>query len=487
MKKWFQGFLRSFKAEDKVKDEERTPQTPTKAPTKVGRAREIIYVQVGIDFGTSSTKIAFTQLGSMGSKVKPLLFNHGLKSYPAYCLPSLAALDDDRKFLLGIEAARFLETKPWDTGLRRFKVVVAGKYNHSFQDEETSRLFHDYLIRNFTEQSGIEAEHVTAAFIAYSIRISRLIIEGYFPGWKLDFAFNICIPIDQIEENEVKAVFDKILACSQIIETQWKNEDDHSELLELAKSNLENAEYDQENSETRVFSVPEAIAEVVSYQNSLQSQDGLHAVIDFGAGSTDVSIFYLHDIRRSREISLWYAARNLPRGGHRVEKIVFDYLTESGQETSDGSILGVLQRFADTPSYLKDQVRNELYKLWKESCSVWRKAYGRNRRQSAWERDKVKVFLCGGGSDFPFVREIFKQSWMRDWGPYTIDDLPFQEDYDSTNNNIPFKRMSVAFGLTRPLPVLTKYILPNDCPDQTPDPIPERTPLHPFWNPPNWE
>ena len=34
--------------------------------------------------------------------------------------------------------------------------------------------------------------------------------------------------------------------------------------------------------------------------------------------------------------------------------------------------------------------------------------------------------------------------------------------------------MSVAYGLARPLPELDDFVLPDDCPDQTPAPLPVR-------------
>ena len=58
---------------------------------------------------------------------------------------------------------------------------------------------------------------------------------------------------------------------------------------------------------------------------------------------------------------------------------------------------------------------------------------------------------------------------MLDWGPYPIRDLPGPDVYESANANAPFTRLCVAYGLTTPHPVLGDYILPRDCPDQTPE------------------
>jgi len=81
-----------------------------------------------------------------------------------------------------------------------------------------------------------------------------------------------------------------------------------------------------------LFGVPEAVAEIASYLVSLQVKNGLHAVIDFGAGTTDFSIFNLENVRTRAEEKFWYAARNLPRGAQRIERIVSLYLENMSRE-----------------------------------------------------------------------------------------------------------------------------------------------------------
>jgi len=42
------------------------------------------------------------------------------------------------------------------------------------------------------------------------------------------------------------------------------------------------------------------------------------------------------------------------------------------------------------------------------------------------------------------------------------------DDYDSGEAEAPFERMAVAYGLAIPKPMLERYTLPKDAPDQTP-------------------
>ena len=69
-------------------------------------------------------------------------------------------------------------------------------------------------------------------------------------------------------------VFLNILAWAELIDREWQKSSDP---------------------DARVFAVPEAVAQVACYFSSLQRESGLHAIIDIGSGTTDVSIFNLQD------------------------------------------------------------------------------------------------------------------------------------------------------------------------------------------------
>lgn len=487
--KLLQEFLKWFKSKlgkDKFKPEERkiavieTGKEPSKvddstlkketAPKAITRKKDKIHVQAGLDFGTSSTKIAYSQLGGRGRKVTPLLFNHNLPHYPPYCLPSLAAFDYKGKLLLGIEAARLLAEQPWDSGLRRFKVIVAGKYDKSFDDQVTMPSYKKYLALNSVDHSLCKPECLTAVFLAFAMRQARREIEWRFPECEIDIAFNTCIPIDHIQNNIIRDIFEQIFAAAESIEKEWPDDNNSNRLLEIAKEKHKKLRYSPSDPDTRLFGVPEAVAEIASYLVSLQVRNGLHAVIDFGAGTTDFSIFYLENVRTRDEEKFWYAARNFPRGAQQIERIVSKYL----ENVTDIHVARAITNINNLSHEVKYEIKQELRELWEKSHAVWRQAYGHRKSQSEWEKDKVHVLVCGGGSKAPFIKEIFSKAWMNDWGPYPIYPLPVPDDYDSLDGKAPFERMSVAYGLCQPLPSLGKYILPSDVLDQTPPKLPVR-------------
>lgn len=150
-----------------------------------------------------------------------------------------------------------------------------------------------------------------------------------------------------------------------------------------------------------------------------------------------------------------------------------------GRAPTDAEVLRLVESLAEQHRSLRTQVGSYLEEIWRSSRKVWSQAYGRRARQSAWEKDNVRVFICGGAAHLPGVSEIFAKSWYggvggANWGPYPVAELGKPPDYFDPGNKAPFFRMSVAYGLAQPIPDLGDFgpggdhVLPRDCPDNTP-------------------
>ncbi len=456
----------------------------------VRRRVEKIQIQVGLDFGTSSTKIAYAPIGGVGQRqVRPLIFDHNLKTYEHFCLPSLAAFDRNGHLLLGIEAAKLLESEPWDSGLRRLKVVVAGRYEESFHDPNTKRAFDEYMEQHGRETKTHSPELITSIYLAYAMRQARLAIQDVpdFRNYELDLLFNVCVPIDHMQKNRVLLAFHNILAWAEAIEKAWSQSNSSFDPLEFARMVEKHVEYCpadryglmRQGSECRVFAVPEAVAEAASYLTSLQRQEGIHAIIDLGAGTTDVSFFNLR-FENGDLTPFWYSAGNIPEGGHKVERVIADHLIAKKGVCSSGDILEVLQVFDGSrkgselySDDIKHKVRISLEGIHDKAKDVWRAAYkDKLKGESLWQ--DVQVFVSGGVAKIPSVESVFSAPWMQQPRMqqlrYPVHHLPIPEDYDSADGEVPFQRMAVAYGLSRSAPELGEFVLPADCPNHTPVP-----------------
>lgn len=444
----------------------------------IRRTKEKVHIQVGLDFGTSSTKAVYSHVGRRLSRA--VCFSHDLPNYPRYCLPSLAAINNRGQLLLGTDAARFLADREWDSGFQRFKVIVAGKYDEVFRDSVTEENFHRYLDENHCADR-IAADELTALYLAHSMKECRELIEKSpdYRDVELDIAFNICMPIDHIQNNVVNGVFRRIFSKAEGIESAWRASAKGTDLW----GSLQGQGEGPQGSEKRVFAIPEAVAAMASYLVSLRKQPGRHAIIDFGAGTTDVSICNL-SFQTGQSISYWYAARNIPKGTIGVERVVVKHISECSGDSSCSccEVTNFLERLAmgnvQTPGdrgesrSLYDNIHGEIRSIRdsKVYSEAWGNAYSRLRKQSAWEN--VEIFLTGGGASLPFVKGVFSVPWWKNLHiRYPVNSLPTPDDYHPGDGDAPFNRMSVAYGLARPKPEFDDYILPSDVGDHTP-PLP---------------
>ena len=453
---------------------ERSQDLKEKPPTILRKKREKVHIQVGLDFGTSATKVAFSQLGRRPFRV--LNFNHKLPHYPSYCIPSIGCISENDRLLLGVSAARSLLNKEWDTGLQRLKVVVAGKYDSSFKDPLTEEKYYDHFMAH--KRRPIAPEMLTAVFLAYVIHNARKIIRN-LPEYRkvdLDFAFNICMPIDHVENSSLKSVFERIFAWTELIENEWEKGDNAFDPLKAARI-LENKLI---NKESKIFAVPEAVASFASYLVSLRKREGLHAVVDLGAGTTDLSICNLF-VDTEKIKNYWYAARNLPRGTIRIERALAESIAELWGQNSctSNDICECLNSLSSTRR--KDEESQKTVELnrvvLKELCNLrdsreykqtWASAYKHRKKDYLWK--DVEVFACGGGSNFPHIDKAFSKPWWPNLDTkYRVSKLPVPDNYEPGKSRAPFERMSVAYGLAIPFPQLDEFILPKDCPNHTPE------------------
>ena len=106
-----------------------------------------------------------------------------------------------------------------------------------------------------------------------------------------------------------------------------------------------------------------------------------------------------------------------------------------------------------------------------EYKQTWGSAYRHFKKDYLWKN--VEIFVCGGGSNFPYIDKAFSKPWWVNLNTkYSVSKLPVPDNYDPEKSRAPFERMSVAYGLAIPFPQLEDFTLPSGSPDHTPAPPP---------------
>jgi len=421
-----------------------------------------------LDFGTSSTKIAYRITKGGLPQVIPMVFpaKYALAAEP-YCLPNLAAVDDEGTLLVGAEASTELQTEPWDRGMRRVKVLVAGEVDGRFQDAGARDAFERESLRLPGTREWRPCD-LMATMVAYQMEFVRSQLTEEYPNNELNINFNLCVPIDHVENNDVLAAYRRIADVAQRLEHEYlgryQASGDHLECAAI----LFDEETGIEPEERRVHLFPEAVAQVATYMASLQARSGLHALIDFGAGTTDFSIFILVDPRSDSAKSEWLASSNFPVGTHKIEGALAEYLRGECEDHSRSAVIAIMRQLQTRERDLQDKATTILEELKHDMNPTWVEAYRKYKVQSAFQGDAVQVFYTGGGALLPGVERIFCRSYMQNDPEHPIAQVPAPKEYEKRNPAVPFHRMSVAFGLTVPMPVLAEYVLPADVRDRTP-------------------
>ena len=99
----------------------------------------------------------------------------------------------------------------------------------------------------------------------------------------------------------------------------------------------------RQDSERRVFAVPEAVAEAASYLTSLQRDRRVFTLLLIWVQGPRMSLFLISDLKTEISNQFWYSAGNIPEGGYKVERVIADHLIAKKGGCSSGDILEVLQ------------------------------------------------------------------------------------------------------------------------------------------------
>jgi len=373
-------------------------------------------IYIGIDFGTSRTKVSFNNETS--GHYEPLNFKSLIpdnykpeNEFDVFIIPTIAK-----------------------------KSGNAIKYGYETYNEKGVQItnFKQAILKNNIQTDTML---IAAGFIAYVMKISQDTIRKLIPLTDNDeFIFSVCLPVEQMDNNFIVKRFKSILLLSEnFLFSNCFN--DMQKMIECEK--LNNAQK-LSNSNIRIEIIPESIAEILDFYER-KAKSKLYAIYDFGAGTTDLTIFY--------------ADKSLGKIDILGAKIVY-----CGYSYIDN---------------LKEQNRYNKEEVLKYYSEIWNKF----RDSKIWHRVKKKivgleamrffydltVFGGGGGFNDDTLRSIFSKIPLYDEQTKEYIKSPdgiikLEEPIDWDSNLPPYFRYAVSFGLTKkPEETLSRYKLPKDC------------------------
>ena len=294
--------------------------------------------------------------------------------------------------------------------------------------------------RSETEISGIAAPapvkraQAGAAFLAYAVRYARgwllrnrpNLLRGRRPVWFL----NLGIPAASYDAIEIANPYRRIGAAALELSTIDGPITARATQIFLDHRRVVDAGASEQAAEALGVAVfPETAAEMTGFAKSTRSAPDLYLLVDVGAMTLDACMFRLKPEGDGKDLYAFMAAEVRPLGVDSLHWFLAEGKTEAG---------------------FVQQCKRALRGV------VWRTKVDRDPHATTWMRgNDVPVFLTGGGAAHRLHQEI-----LRSLGPWLEEltrndgirllELPVPENIDLPIPLTGFGRLAVAWGLSYP-------------------------------------
>lgn len=388
--------------------------------TKRNRKQQLI---IGLDFGTAFTKVV---IGESRQAYGVHFSKFGDEQNP-YLLPAAMAVDSAGFCSLGLESPK-------------------------------SRRVGDLKMRLLEGDYSLDSKAESVAYLALVLQYSR---KWLFSKQKriygqnyLDWNLNVGLPTHNYHDAKLVQAYRDIVHCAWVVSVTTSSIN-----LGFAKRVLEGKE-DASTRQDRLIHpdaiglFPEFVAQVTGYVRSPQRQEDLHALMDVGAGTVDVTVFNVHE-RDGDDFFPVFAKSVKNFGVFFHTKFRLKKLQYKGRWTQNP------QDKALTDREFAKKVRVSQQRLFEVDSPFRRKVFNQLIEQLRYTKDKrypksprweegIPIFLCGGGANVDLYSGLIN-SLEESGKPFRIirQGLPKPERLKASRLRADnFDRLSVAYGLS---------------------------------------
>lgn len=448
-------------------------------------------LNIGIDFGTSTTKVCIREsLGEMEDvKTFPINLDDSNPGMGQLLYPSLVAIDSGRLYF-GTEAQRRDSSRA--VALPYLKVCLACEAEgggdplgtcRGMRAQGTDRCTGIFPYSLKGEPSPFKASEAVVLFLAWVMgHARRRVPEALLGRSSVGFTYNLGVPVDQFDPTSpLRNAYQKVAYFA------WLLSDGVTQGIPLSQalnwlSQIKNLE-PPPSEKSMVHLCPETGASIASCVLSPETPSGLYGLIDIGAWTTDISFF---DLSQGTAVGVptiaFYSART-----HRIAvndidertfRSIFDLwdlgeaprdfgstgvfsaimLRQQREQGDFGKVEFLIENFKRKPSlatlqFARDCVAERvLHRIRKTLVE----ASNKDKRESKWKG--FRIYVIGGGlqertlwervsEEIPVVGKI---------GP-----LPLPRSLQGLPKDL-YSRFSVAYGLAFPLALWPTNISPSD-------------------------
>ena len=382
--------------------EKKTPGRRVVAPrvqrsneSAVGRRTKSSSVYIGIDFGTTFTKAAYEIAPSNVHTKYSVQFGRS-NSKNAYYLPSVLYFDaDSRELKISDETGKSEE-------IRYFK------YNIISDALQKNKVLNSPTVVTRT----IKERLCCVFFLSYVIHLIRNTVNENFGHIVINdntsWYINMGVPLEAHKDDERAQLYKKVLELAYLFERKYQG----TQFIDIYE--LDNFYVEHENeSNPNLNILPEIYAEVLLYQQYLNTPAGFYTVVDIGGGTEDIATFLKTTDGFNEKVEC--LAQNVIGYGYDSisEKIVKSitktsvkvaksFLKKNIDFNNDESLQEMIPREISKESFW--DARRECRTLFGSCVQRARKTRNEILQQTVSARLPMHVFVMGGACSVEFYR-----------------------------------------------------------------------------------
>jgi len=428
---------------------------------------QILDVVIGLDFGTSSTKVVVHAPNYAGNPAFAIPFGQYAHESLDYLLPTKLAVNSDAHCSFSDEACSSILTDIKITLMRSpyGSVKVLGE-----------------------TPSAATPMTVTSAYLALVLRYVRSWFlthkKSIFQDFKINWAVNLGLPAAIDDDPKLRETFDLAGKAAWVMSRKpgpITLNDAYRAIEDIKHSRIK-----EDDLPWDFALVPEVIAEVTGYARSKFRNEGLHFLVDVGASTLDICSFALRKNEGDDHFNI-YTAEVALLGAQRLHQERIDGAQKSILESAaklfdDRDPLSLIPN--DLTTYVPDGevvvegVNQANTAFAKDSSNainktIWHTRKKRDPNSPRWS-ENLPIFVCGGARAINLYEQVINgiEAWVQRAIPscpgIRVIPLPKPTSLEANISDADYHRLAVAWGLSHENFNIGTYDRPSEIDDIPP-------------------
>ena len=425
-----------------------------------------LVLNLGIDFGTSFTKVCFRDVSTDRSEI--ITFTDDVTHLEEALLPTKIGVLSDGTLIAGLTAA---EWKPYEnqvqTTVEFIKMRLANcdlpQGAESWQLKKIPGLSEDETIENLC--AYYLSRVMTRAKVWIRQNKPELIINQ-----KIEWSANVGVPVEYCDSPAIKR-FQKVLSLAWLLSNEPQTE---QMTIENLRDRMKPLRATLEETAIDCHAVPEIAAEVWSLLNSREVDEGFYVLFDVGDGTLDGSSFRYWNDEGEKKIDFYFGKVN-PLGVTAFSQRLAEELGIAETDVKN-TVCGNSTRYSD--QFQTSTARKEIQRLVAKVVLEGSQRHREHGFTVMKGKTTLDLLIGGGGGQTSFYTQAIT-STHQDFQQnnagipeYVVRSLPTPKDLETNGiSKHEFYRFAVAYGLSIPEGEQPELRLPKEMERIKPKPF----------------